>query len=60
MWHDALVPLEQARKLFAAAGEPKGFHVIPGAAHNDTYQVGGETYFRVLEQFLSSLDSGRR
>ena len=58
--HDPLVPLEQGRKLFDAAEEPKRFHLIMGAAHNDTYQVGGEPYFRVLEEFLSSLGSDRR
>lgn len=58
--HDPLVPLEQARKLFDAAEEPKRFHLILGAAHNDTYQVGGATYFRVLEEFLRSLALDRR
>ena len=53
--HDPVVPLEQAQKLFDAAAEPKQFHLIPGAAHNDTYQVGGADYFRVMEEFLASL-----
>lgn len=31
---DELVPLQQGREIFAAAGEPKAFHLFPGADHN--------------------------
>ena len=52
---DEIVPLQAGRSLFEAAPEPKQFHVIQGAGHNDTYRVGGEEYLRVLRQFLDSL-----
>jgi fermentation-respiration switch protein FrsA (DUF1100 family) len=49
---DPLVPFEQGRELFEAANEPKRFYRIRGAAHNDTYQVGGEPYFEALREFV--------
>ena len=52
---DTLIPIEQGRRLYAAAGEPKQFHTIEGAGHNDTYIVGGETYFALLRQFVAGL-----
>jgi hypothetical protein len=48
---DSLVPIEQGRRVFEAAPEPKEFCVVPGAGHNDLYSVGGEDYFDTLEQF---------
>ena len=53
---DDLIPIKQGEKLYDAAKEPKYFHTISGAAHNDTYHVGGEEYFRVLNEFMASLD----
>ena len=50
---DEMVPFEMAEKLFAAASEPKRFHAIPGASHNDTYVVGGEAYFEALRDFVN-------
>ena len=52
---DDTIPLDGGRRLFEAAREPKQFHVIPGAGHNDTYIVGGEPYFAVLASFLEQL-----
>jgi fermentation-respiration switch protein FrsA (DUF1100 family) len=53
---DEVVPLEQAKRLYAAANEPKMLYVIHGARHNDTYMVGGTDYFEVWARFLQSLD----
>ena len=52
---DEIVPLQAGRSLVEAAREPKQFHVIRGAGHNDTYLVGGEEYLRVLRRFVDSL-----
>ncbi|MBN1189359.1 MAG: alpha/beta hydrolase [Dehalococcoidales bacterium] len=52
---DNIVPLEAGQRLFEAAEGEKSFYVIPGASHNDTYQVGGEPYFLELSRFLISL-----
>jgi hypothetical protein len=39
------------RELFAAAKTPKFFYALDGAGHNDTYLVGGTSYFDALELF---------
>lgn len=49
---DEIVPIEQGKKVFDAAPEPKKFFTIAGAGHNDTYIVGGENYFRQLKEFI--------
>ncbi len=54
---DELVPIEQGRKLYEAANEPKEFYTIPGATHNDTYFVGGEEYFNTIRRFVDKLAS---
>ena len=52
---DEVVPLEQAQRLLEAANPPKRLYTIHGAHHNDTYIVGGEAYFRTLDEFLRRL-----
>jgi fermentation-respiration switch protein FrsA (DUF1100 family) len=52
---DDIVPFSQGRKVFEAAPEPKEFYVISGARHNDTYIVGGRSYFAALKRFVESL-----
>lgn len=53
---DDLVPIEQGRKLYETANEPKEFYTIPEANHNDTYIAGGEKYFDVIRRFVSNLE----
>jgi uncharacterized protein len=50
--HDEIVPFEHGKIVFEAAPQPKKFFAITGAAHNDTYVVGGENYFRQIRQFI--------
>ena len=50
---DELIPFSEGRALFEAAPEPKAWYPIRGAGHNDTYLVGGETYFRRLATFIN-------
>ena len=50
--NDDVVPPQQARRLFELAREPKQFYVIRGAAHNNTYIVGGREYLEVWRGFL--------
>jgi len=46
---DRVVPLKFARRLFAAAREPKELRILPAAEHTDLYDHGaGE----IVEQFL--------
>jgi fermentation-respiration switch protein FrsA (DUF1100 family) len=52
---DAVVPVAQGARLFAAANEPKAFHRTAGAGHNDTFLVGVATYVEALRDFLTAL-----
>jgi len=55
--NDRVVPYRLGRELFDAAAEPKRFHEVVGAGHNDTWLVGGEAYFEALSAFIDdSLD----
>ena len=57
---DEVVPLEQGKRVFdAALPANKTFHAIVGANHNDTFIVGGETYFEVLRKFIDALGPQR-
>ncbi len=49
---DTVVPLEQGRRLFQAAGEPKQLLVLPGADHNDPLPP---LYYETLREFLAGL-----
>lgn len=53
---DRLMPLDQARRLFEAAGEPKALWVIDGADHGKCQETAGPVFEdKVLEFFRSSL-----
>jgi fermentation-respiration switch protein FrsA (DUF1100 family) len=51
---DEVVPPDHSKKLFDLAGPPKRFFVVRGAAHNDTYVIGGQEYLGVWGEFLES------
>ena len=51
---DDIIPLELGRQVFEAARPPKFFYIIPGADHNNTYQVGGAAYFRRWTEFIQA------
>ena len=50
---DEIAPLEMGLELFEAANEPKRFHRITGAHHNDTYAVGGRLYYEAMASFMA-------
>jgi hypothetical protein len=52
---DTIVPVKMARRVFERANEPKTFHLIPGAGHNDTYDAGGRKYWDVWRRFLAQV-----
>ena len=56
---DDVVPIAAGRPLFDAAPEPKKFYTIAGAGHNDTYRVGGASYFAALRAFVEQLPGGQ-
>ena len=49
---DDIIPIELGRQVFDATKPPKEWYVIKGADHNNTYQVGGGSYFRRLAEFI--------
>jgi fermentation-respiration switch protein FrsA (DUF1100 family) len=50
---DEVVPFDLRRKLYEAASDPKSFHIIQGAGHNDTYIMGGRDYYNALDGFIT-------
>lgn len=52
---DDIVPIEMGKQVFEVAHEPKSLFIIPGANHNDTYQVGGRPYFQRLRRFVEEV-----
>ncbi len=50
---DEIVPFQMAEELFEAARDPKRFHVVKGAMHNDVYERGGTAYFQALREFIA-------
>ena len=52
--NDRLIPIQHGRELFRLAREPKTFHQIRGAGHNDTWTTGGTSYWNAWRTFLSA------
>ena len=50
---DDIIPPEMGRQVFEAAKPPKSFHLISGADHNNTFQVGGAPYFQLIVDFVN-------
>ncbi|OEU60341.1 MAG: hypothetical protein BA870_01670 [Desulfuromonadales bacterium C00003094] len=49
---DRIVPPKMAHQLFARAPHPKTLYLIPGAGHNNTYDVGGQPYWSQWRDFI--------
>jgi fermentation-respiration switch protein FrsA (DUF1100 family) len=49
---DEVIPVAMGRTLYTAAPEPKELYIIPGAHHNDTYNLGGDAYFGRWRGFI--------
>jgi hypothetical protein len=56
---DEIIPVDMGRRVYEAAPEPKELYIIPGAHHNDTYLVGGKTYFERLKNFIFGMGAGK-
>ena len=52
---DRLVPVEQSRRLHAAAREPKRFVLIAGADHNDHALLAGDQFIGAVVRFLDEV-----
>jgi uncharacterized protein len=57
---DEIVPFEHGKRVFEAAPQPKAFHIISGASHNDTFVLGGKEYFQTLANFIESVSEHRQ
>jgi hypothetical protein len=51
---DEIIPFELGRALFAQAKEPKTFVPIPGAHHNDAFEVAPAEHRRAIGEFLKT------
>jgi fermentation-respiration switch protein FrsA (DUF1100 family) len=49
---DEIVPVDQARTLFAAAPEPKRLHVFAGAGHNDLVDREGRAWAATIADWV--------
>ena len=49
---DSLIPTENGRRLFAAAGEPKELWLIRGAEHGGTLAAAGSVYEKRVGEFF--------
>lgn len=56
---DDIVPARMGRALYEKAPEPKRFHLLPGAGHNDSYEVGGDAYWSYWRDFVEDVGRGR-
>jgi fermentation-respiration switch protein FrsA (DUF1100 family) len=52
---DRIVPIENTRRLYDAAGAPKMLLVLPNADHNDDELLAGEEMIRAIVHFLRPL-----
>jgi fermentation-respiration switch protein FrsA (DUF1100 family) len=51
---DEIIPFSMGLMLFEAAEAPKYFLPLEGAGHNDTFIVGGRSYFEAFARFAYS------
>lgn len=51
---DEIVPFSMGKKLFETAPHPKRFFGVPGAHHNDVYEIARSDYLQEIEEFLSA------
>ena len=49
---DRLIPAENGRRLYEAAGEPKELWVIPDAGHGGTLAAAGSAYGKRIGEFF--------
>jgi len=57
---DSIVPVALGRQVFEAAHEPKRWHIVSGAEHNDAPFIGGESYYQEIETFVNNVIPSKR
>ena len=56
---DQLIPVDNGRKLYAAAHEPKELWIIPGADHGGTLAAAGSAYVKRVGEFFDRNLTGK-
>lgn len=51
---DRLIPVSQARELFAQANQPKELYIVPAADHNDVAMAAGAMYGRRIRDWVDA------
>jgi len=49
---DETVPFQQGQNLYTLAPQPKVFYTVPGGGHTNLHEIGGESYLRVMWDFV--------
>jgi len=49
---DRHAPPDEVRRLYECCHEPRAFHVVEGAGHNDVCEKGGAAYENLILEFL--------
>ena len=52
---DTVIPINLGKKLFEAAPQPKEFHEVQGAGHNDLFLVSGQDFLNRIRAFAETL-----
>jgi fermentation-respiration switch protein FrsA (DUF1100 family) len=52
---DRIVPIQQSRRLYTAAPDPKTIVIVPEADHNDYELLAGDEMIRAITRFLQPL-----
>lgn len=55
---DGIVPFAMGVELHEAARDPRGWHPVRGAGHNDVFLVGGPGYFDRVAGFVDEVTGG--
>lgn len=50
---DGIIPVEQSRRMFDAAREPKSLLIVPGADHNDDALLAGRDMIDAIDRFIA-------
>lgn len=52
---DHTVPFWHGRKLYDTANSPKYFYWVEGAGHNNLYNIAGQKYWNIIEDFVAKI-----
>ncbi|MEW6087546.1 MAG: alpha/beta hydrolase [bacterium] len=57
---DEIVPYSQSGLLFEKANDPKYFHKVEGAGHNDIFNAGKGTFKKIIHLFIEKLGEEKK